>query len=139
MTYHGLRLEVRRFCGAPLITAKGHVDGWQFETLRNLLHSFKWRGHDDLILDLTEMGIAGEEGSEAFTSALKTWYPEMNVHVVAAGDVARMLAGQHFSFRIHLCASLDEAAEYICKMHRMGELDMEDSVEHQAGNLPLAA
>jgi len=142
MTYQGLRFEVRQFCGAPLISAEGHVDAWQFEMLRNLLGSFRRKGHGDVVVDFTRMQIGSRQSdsARALVDAVRTWHPDLNVHVIAAGDVARVLAGTTFPFRAHLCSSLDEAAEYMCKLRRMMDYRFDPSMERDyEADLPLAA
>jgi len=119
MENHGLRFDVRRFCGAPLISLTGNLDSWQFEMLRNLLHSFKWKGHKDVILNFSNMNLTGRESADALAEAIRSWRPEMAVHLVAQSDVAKTLRRIAFPFRTHLCSSLDEAAEYICRSRRM--------------------
>ena len=140
MDNHELRLEVRRFCGAPMISAEGRVDTGQCETLRSLLRSFKWKGHAHLIVDLSRVEFGDTEGRDALVTALQGWHPEMNVHLVATGDVAQILITQRLPFRSHLHSSADEAAEFICRSHRMVYDLVEQSIrEQEAEDLPLAA
>ena len=121
MPNHGLRFEVRRYCGTPLISARGQVDAWHMETLRRLLHSFNWKGHQDVIVDLTGTRVAEPDGAQALAELIRTWRPEMSVQMVATGQVARTLSINSFPFRMQLCASLEEAAQYVCRLHRMDE------------------
>jgi len=141
MENHGLRFDVRRFCGSPLITLRGNLDTWQFDMLRNLLHSFKWKGYRDVILNFSGVSLTGRESAQTLAEAIRTWRPEMDVHLVAVGDVAKALNRVTFPFRTHLCSSLDEAAEYICRARRtMDERFLESDTDRQsATELPMAA
>ena len=140
MDHRELRFEVRRFCGAPMVAAEGQMDESQCDTLRSLLRSFNWRGHADMIVDLARMRFAGEDGAEALVKAMRSWLPEMIVHVVATGEVAEALSRQPLPFRSHLCASVDEAAERICRSHRMVYDLAEKSIrDYGPDDLPLAA
>jgi len=141
MENHGLRFDVRRFCGAPLITLSGNLDSWQFEMLRNLLHSFKWKGHKDVILNFSNMNLTARESADALAEALRSWRPEMAVHLVAQSDVAKALGRITFPFRTHLCSSMDEAAEYICRSRRtMDERFLRTDTDQQSvTELPIAA
>jgi hypothetical protein len=133
MDCSGLRFDVRRFCGAPLVAAEGKPEEWQFDALRNLLHAFQWKGHEDLIVDLAGVCLTGHD-SKSLLQALKSWSPEMNVHVVATGDIARSLTSSSFPYRMHVCSSLDEAAECVCRTRRTV-----DDWTQSSTNLPLAA
>ena len=140
MDHRELRFEVRRFCGAPMIAAEGQMDESQCDTLRSLLRSFNWRGHADMIVDLTGMRFADEEGSEALVKAMKAWQPEMSVHVVATGEVAEVLSRQALPFRSHICSSADEAADRICRSHRMVyDLVEKSTRDYGDEEMPLAA
>ena len=140
MDHEGLQLEVRRCCGAPLITARGRMDGGHNGMLQSLLRSFKWKGYDNIILDLSEVTPVGHEGWTGLVEVMNSWHPEMEVHLVATGETAGALGSQSFPFSSHLCSSLDLAAEAICRAHRdpyraiSFGMDVEPEVE-----LPLAA
>jgi len=118
MTNQGLQLEVRRFCGTPLVTAKGRMDGLHTATLTRLLRSFKWRGHENIIIDFTGVNLVGADGTEALVSMMRGWHPEMTVHIAANGEVSQVLSAGSLPYPAHLCSSLDEAAEQICRSHR---------------------
>jgi hypothetical protein len=137
---NGLRFEVKRYCGAPLISAKGNVDAWHMETLRRLLHSFNWKGHQDVIVDLSETVIGGPDGVQGFVELIKTWHPEMNVQLVAAGQVRQTLAASAFPFKIHLCSTLHEAAQCICRQRRTDDAWADIRIESvTVTELPKAA
>lgn len=140
MDHRELRFQVRRFCNTPLISAEGDLDGWQFGMLSNLLKAFKSKGHSDLIIDMTKAGFAGTSGREALIKAMKMWNSEMEVHLVATGEVAMALSTQSFPFSAHHCASLDEAAEYICWSSRTTDDYRAATFDSQClSELPLAA
>ncbi|MDO8585469.1 MAG: hypothetical protein Q7T82_00335 [Armatimonadota bacterium] len=139
MDHEGLQLDVRRFCGAPLVTARGRMDGRHNGMLHSLLRSFKWKGYDNIILDLSEVSLVGTEGRDALLEVMNKWSPEMDVHLVAAGEVAAVLGSQSLPFRSHLCSSVDLAAEEICRMRRDPYRSIAAEVEDGSETLRLAA
>jgi anti-anti-sigma regulatory factor len=118
MSNQGLQLEVRRFCGAPLVTARGRMDGMHTGTLTCLLRSFKWRGHENIILDFNAVDLVGTDGKDALVSVMQGWHPEMIVHVVAQGEIAEVLGACSLPFSARLCSSPEAAAQAICLSHR---------------------
>jgi anti-anti-sigma regulatory factor len=141
MSNQGLQLEVRRFCGAPMITAKGRIDGLHTGTLTRLLQSFKFRGHDNMILDFNAVDLVENDGKEALMSVMQGWHPEMKVHIVAQGELAEVLGTGALPFTAHLCSSPEAAAEQICRSRRTLTLvaPATDAAWQDDIDLPMAA
>jgi hypothetical protein len=139
MSKQGLQLEVRRYCGAPLITAKGHIDGWHNQTFGSLLRSFNLKGYDDMIVDLSGVGLVGMDGKTALVDVMRRWNPEMMVHFVATGEVAQLLGERILPFSSHLCASLEIACEQICRSHRSVQNSIPSDLDWQLDDELLLA
>ena len=108
-----LSIAVDKLIGVPKLTLRGHMDGWHDQAMSGVLTGFRDQGTTSLVLDIAGLSFIGANGATSMVNVLRQLGPEMAVHVVVRGFLAKVLEMAGLGPAVRLYTSTNELAEYI--------------------------